>query len=704
MISPLDLLSSGEPFFVQSREREFNNANQLEHDPLQTAQIWKLYANAKLGLPNRERITNLTWRMLARESQRLKQEREMSRGRRVWGSERLPPAPYGARSGSISIGTNSAASSWSANTVTPLTHDSDWDPMGNSALFGSSADLSSWNNNQGDLGALQENNNANKAAAESVPGMPFNYAVELKRMTQSQGMIAPSLSQHQMPNGNSNGTGPAQAQQVLANKKRPQPRFLPGSAPAHTFVPPPQHGMSMGGGFPPGSSGGGGPPTRHRSKASIHSYAGDSPAGISSDNAFAFSLDPLAIEGLDEPSRPPSPSGIRPGMPFAPASLPSQYSTHSNSLYSPHSSGFNTPTLSAQGHDAIYFDAVTSARDSTQGPPPRRPSVIPTGQHPNDPYKRPDVLPGSQLFSAAARQGSMSTTAISEMHRRSPAPPGGSTIAGSLQHIHPSQLYRQTPLHLSSEFYSLPKQSVFAQAAAADNQQPHASMFSPTGDDMFALQTVNSPGSAQSISQATTPQQFAPSPPVSSGTDSPVKLPRTHSMTTLTQARSSQRSSPAGNGPPSAGSTPAAAGSSGAGSSGGGVGNGNSGSGSSQPTECTNCKTRTTPLWRRNAAGEPLCNACGLFLKLHGVVRPLSLKTDVIKKRNRGGNNDEPPKSRRSRSRRGSMATTQNEPKPTSLTSSSRAPPPKTDAVSEEPRKPAVKTESTSWDWLTMPL
>ncbi|PVH16653.1 uncharacterized protein CXQ87_004949 [Candidozyma duobushaemuli] len=32
---------------------------------------------------------------------------------------------------------------------------------------------------------------------------------------------------------------------------------------------------------------------------------------------------------------------------------------------------------------------------------------------------------------------------------------------------------------------------------------------------------------------------------------------------------------------------------------------------------------------------EPLCNACGLFLKLHGTVRPLSLKTDVIKKRAR---------------------------------------------------------------------
>ncbi|KKA29810.1 hypothetical protein TD95_003103, partial [Thielaviopsis punctulata] len=57
---------------------------------------------------------------------------------------------------------------------------------------------------------------------------------------------------------------------------------------------------------------------------------------------------------------------------------------------------------------------------------------------------------------------------------------------------------------------------------------------------------------------------------------------------------------------------------------------------SGTPTTCTNCFTQTTPLWRRNPEGQPLCNACGLFLKLHGVVRPLSLKTDVIKKRNRG--------------------------------------------------------------------
>lgn len=61
---------------------------------------------------------------------------------------------------------------------------------------------------------------------------------------------------------------------------------------------------------------------------------------------------------------------------------------------------------------------------------------------------------------------------------------------------------------------------------------------------------------------------------------------------------------------------------------------------SNSPTTCTNCFTQTTPLWRRNPEGQPLCNACGLFLKLHGVVRPLSLKTDVIKKRNRGSGNN----------------------------------------------------------------
>ncbi|XP_023808589.1 transcription factor GATA-4 isoform X1 [Oryzias latipes] len=50
---------------------------------------------------------------------------------------------------------------------------------------------------------------------------------------------------------------------------------------------------------------------------------------------------------------------------------------------------------------------------------------------------------------------------------------------------------------------------------------------------------------------------------------------------------------------------------------------------------CTNCHTTTTTLWRRNAEGEPVCNACGLYMKLHGVPRPLAMKKDGIQTRKR---------------------------------------------------------------------
>ncbi|KAJ3307743.1 hypothetical protein HDU76_004410 [Blyttiomyces sp. JEL0837] len=52
-------------------------------------------------------------------------------------------------------------------------------------------------------------------------------------------------------------------------------------------------------------------------------------------------------------------------------------------------------------------------------------------------------------------------------------------------------------------------------------------------------------------------------------------------------------------------------------------------------TTCTNCKTTATSLWRRTREGLPLCNACGLFQKLHGRDRPQSMKAEVVKRRRR---------------------------------------------------------------------
>ncbi|KAI7889850.1 uncharacterized protein EV154DRAFT_513098 [Mucor mucedo] len=52
-------------------------------------------------------------------------------------------------------------------------------------------------------------------------------------------------------------------------------------------------------------------------------------------------------------------------------------------------------------------------------------------------------------------------------------------------------------------------------------------------------------------------------------------------------------------------------------------------------TRCYNCDTGTTPLWRRDDDGNNICNACGLYYKLHNVHRPLSMKRTIIHRRKR---------------------------------------------------------------------
>ncbi|EFX02920.1 siderophore transcription factor [Grosmannia clavigera kw1407] len=50
---------------------------------------------------------------------------------------------------------------------------------------------------------------------------------------------------------------------------------------------------------------------------------------------------------------------------------------------------------------------------------------------------------------------------------------------------------------------------------------------------------------------------------------------------------------------------------------------------------CQNCSTTITPLWRRDENGRTICNACGLYYKLHGVHRPTFMKKSIIKRRKR---------------------------------------------------------------------
>lgn len=57
--------------------------------------------------------------------------------------------------------------------------------------------------------------------------------------------------------------------------------------------------------------------------------------------------------------------------------------------------------------------------------------------------------------------------------------------------------------------------------------------------------------------------------------------------------------------------------------------------GTTMVVACKNCNTTVTPLWRRDELGHPICNACGLYFKLHGHHRPVQMKKSTIKRRKR---------------------------------------------------------------------
>ncbi|OAX33978.1 glucocorticoid receptor-like (DNA-binding domain) [Rhizopogon vinicolor AM-OR11-026] len=51
--------------------------------------------------------------------------------------------------------------------------------------------------------------------------------------------------------------------------------------------------------------------------------------------------------------------------------------------------------------------------------------------------------------------------------------------------------------------------------------------------------------------------------------------------------------------------------------------------------QCYGCHTTATPLWRKDDEGKIVCNACGLYYKLYNSVRPIRIKSDIIRKRSR---------------------------------------------------------------------
>lgn len=56
---------------------------------------------------------------------------------------------------------------------------------------------------------------------------------------------------------------------------------------------------------------------------------------------------------------------------------------------------------------------------------------------------------------------------------------------------------------------------------------------------------------------------------------------------------------------------------------------------------CANCLQTNTPLWRKNENGQAVCNACGLYSKMHNRNRPLAMRKPSVQKRKRDWNEEE---------------------------------------------------------------
>ncbi|KAF7296336.1 GATA zinc finger domain-containing protein [Mycena chlorophos] len=71
-----------------------------------------------------------------------------------------------------------------------------------------------------------------------------------------------------------------------------------------------------------------------------------------------------------------------------------------------------------------------------------------------------------------------------------------------------------------------------------------------------------------------------------------------------------------------------------AGSGGGSAGSSdNEGAADPNAPTCSHCGTRKTSAWRRNKAGQQVCNACGVYERMNGRPRPLELRNDKVRPR-----------------------------------------------------------------------
>ncbi|EAU32648.1 nitrogen regulatory protein areA [Aspergillus terreus NIH2624] len=628
----------------------FDSPDEMQRkDPLAT-QIWKLYSRTKAQLPNQERMENLTWRMMAMSLKRQEQQRLQQ--------SKSSPNPSGIAQLRIS--------DREPDRDHPPHPSTDFDPM----------------NLDDFIVPIESPSDHHSPVTTNPNAIPIKAAVRHDPVRDATPVPAsfPHPAQDQRKN-NEFGYVPRRVRKTsiderqffglqVPTRKRPaesSPQVPPVS---NTMLA--HHDPDLAGAVPDytldASSSAFGLHHHQQHQQHHHLTSNHTSPGVPFNlDTFGLGEDPIAPSAGPYQSQftfSPSDSPMTSGNPFASlyAQTPIASSLNSTDFFSPPPSGYqstaSTPQPAYDGEHNMYFDMPTADTRqrripnyvahrsnlsaslqprylfNNQGPshdaPPGSSSSV---QSPGYPIPQPQHVDPTQVLNPTDYATATSHTAMfsfgADSDNEDDDPTGGHPFSDRAGLAMPADLGdestgMQWDAHFPGSFHSLPGFGQHRKHVTIGS----ADMMDAPGEWGHGGSLGRTHGSAASVSEVRNREQDPRRQKIARTTSTP------NTAQLLRQSMHAGGSNTSPNTPPESGlssAVPSRPGSPG--------GTKNADGSSSGPTTCTNCFTQTTPLWRRNPEGQPLCNACGLFLKLHGVVRPLSLKTDVIKKRNRSSAN-----------------------------------------------------------------
>ncbi|KAF2499233.1 hypothetical protein BU16DRAFT_557564 [Lophium mytilinum] len=663
-----------------------NPEEMQKNDPLAT-QIWKLYSKAKTQLPNAERMENLTWRMMAMSMKRAELDR---RGLSRSNSSFTPSAGSMSAPSGIAQLRKSVDQQAHAQAQQPQADAMNLDDFIFPSSVASPAGLSP-----------SPSNERTASSNTTAPGIPIRKTSQMADQNHhlaraSAPSVPPTISrEHDF------GYIQRHVRKTSIDERRPRKR------PAENSPQVPAVNSIM-------------IPNEPEADAALHHYTLDQPMHPptfqhhGSQPQVPYSIDTFQLQ--DDPiisSAGPfqqqftfSPVGspmMAQGGPYSAMYNPNSMGSSLNSAdyYSPPGSAYpstvSTPQPMAEGDGQMYFDR--------NGMDIRQPHNLPSQYGPHRPSGLSNAMQPQYIFNPSGE------TIFSAVTSAAPPTPFSAPAFHQPNHVDPSHVLHQDFPSRSDTLQSSRHDNMFSFGADSDNEEdeggafpdrtmPMQAEYSPMDDGPLDFSNGFQWETSLSNQFNPVPARYPAGPPRKQVTIGPTEmvpspqdhwspggsLGRTHGSAASVSDIRNRGNDPRRQKIPRTSSTPNAAGlaqqqamhgrpqsspssppesgfSSAAPSRPTSPGGTKQGDQNGVPTTCTNCFTQTTPLWRRNPEGHPLCNACGLFLKLHGVVRPLSLKTDVIKKRNRGSGNTVPvgtasTRSSKKASRKNSLAQT----------------------------------------------